>query len=134
MRKLRINTNEKGFTLIELMIVIAIIGILAAIAIPNFIAYRDKSFCSAAESDATPFFVLFGPFYYFSRHFYIAVFILNLTPALVLHNIPFHMQITLFVLTFVIFSLVSVKTCFLVNLGLFNTFLDIFTLLCLYLI
>jgi len=45
-------TNNKGFTLIELMIVIAIIGILAAIAIPNFIAYRNKSFCSAAESDA----------------------------------------------------------------------------------
>ena len=52
MRKLRINHNEKGFTLIELMIVIAIIGILAAIAIPNFIAYRNKSFCSRAESDA----------------------------------------------------------------------------------
>ena len=45
-------TNNKGFTLIELMIVIAIIGILAAIAIPNFIAYRNKSFCSRAESDA----------------------------------------------------------------------------------
>ena len=44
--------NKKGFTLIELMIVIAIIGILAAIAIPNFIAYRDKSYCSRAESDA----------------------------------------------------------------------------------
>jgi prepilin-type N-terminal cleavage/methylation domain-containing protein len=51
LQKLR-HSNQKGFTLIELMIVIAIIGILAAIAIPNFIAYRDKSFCSRAETDA----------------------------------------------------------------------------------
>lgn len=50
--KLRLEVNQKGFTLIELMIVIAIIGILAAVAIPNFIAYRDKAYCSAAEKDA----------------------------------------------------------------------------------
>ena len=43
---------QQGFTLIELMILIAIIGLLAAIAIPNFIAYRNKSFCPPAEEDA----------------------------------------------------------------------------------
>src|SRR2546429_7343463 len=41
---MQINTNKKaGFTLVEIMIVVAIIGLLAAIAIPNFVKARENA-------------------------------------------------------------------------------------------
>jgi type IV pilus assembly protein PilA len=42
-RKKSRNALEKGFTLVELMIVIVVVGVLSAVALPNFLGVKDKA-------------------------------------------------------------------------------------------
>src|SRR2546428_11868524 len=55
--------GQKGFTLIELMIVVAIIGILAAIAIPNFLQFQARSKQSEAKANLKAIFTAQKAFY-----------------------------------------------------------------------
>lgn len=71
--------GEKGFTLIELMIVIAIIGILAAIAIPQFSNYRKRAADAAALSDAKN--LATAQEVYHTDYFTYTATVANLTPA-----------------------------------------------------
>ena len=62
----RILSNHRGFSLTELMIVVAIIGILAAIAIPNFLQYQAKAKQSEAKRNLVA--IHTGEIAYFAEH------------------------------------------------------------------
>jgi len=58
----------RGFTLIELMVVIAILSVLAAVAIPNYVSFRNKGFCTQAEADVENITMALADYYSIATH------------------------------------------------------------------
>ena len=51
MKALNIEKNKKGFTLIEIMVVLGVISTLSSIAVPNFLSYRVKGRDTVVKAD-----------------------------------------------------------------------------------
>src|SRR3989304_2210661 len=73
--------NKKGFTLIELMIVVAIIGILAAIAIPDFLKFQAKAKQSEAKQNLGAIFTTQVAYFGENNTFGGGAFIVNKRPT-----------------------------------------------------
>jgi len=67
MQKIQMNKGQQGFTLIELMIVVAIIGILAAVAIPQYQQYTARTAAVDALSGIRPIQIAVGEFAQLNR-------------------------------------------------------------------
>ena len=73
--------NRKGFTLIELMIVVVIIGILAALAIPRFLEASKKAKITEAKGVVKQLYNLCSSFYQESGHYPAAAVLTKATSA-----------------------------------------------------
>ena len=75
-----ITKRDEGFTLIEVMIVVAIIAILAAIAIPQLSVYRTKSYNTSAISDLKNAAIAQEAYYVDNRQYTNSISNLTVTP------------------------------------------------------
>lgn len=62
--------STAGFTLVELLMVVVIIGFIAAVAIPQYSLYKAKAYNSSALSDLQNFKIAMEACYYDSNHTY----------------------------------------------------------------
>jgi type IV pilus assembly protein PilA len=82
--------NKKGFSLVELMIVVAIIGILAAIAIPNYQKFQERSRQSEAKGNLSGIFTAEQSFYAQYTSYYGGFDVIGFAPSGVVgYNVGF---------------------------------------------